>query len=256
MFHSRTQISKSTNLISRTTWILRFLSKREREGQNSKEHLTGGQQENTRVRSYNNHDTRVVKQAENLCKKRRGHSNKETKRQVPKEKGRQKWKVVLEETTSDSDSNGGMLTRKKPPLPQKKEKQAVEGSVGPDPEEEVRSPFVDIATSSTDGEAKIMNTSEQLRATGQKSDGDEKKGIEQNPKEETFPKYATATAKWEVETKPQSPPKRVLERVREPTKRCGIFFVQLDTESDGDEAVMSKTFKTQTVTVTVTNCVD
>ena len=78
-------------------------------------------------------------------------------------------------------------------------------SFEPDADEEVRAPVVDIAKSIPEGGTKIIKTSDQLRAAEQKVDGDKMKGIEQNPKEMMFP--INATVKWEMERKPQSPPK-------------------------------------------------
>ena len=120
------------------------------------------------------------------------------------------------EATSDSDSNGGKANRKKP---QKKRavQQAQAVSFEPDPEKVARPSIVDIAASSSEQEASTSSPNEQLKAPDQNNSGDEKKGIKQNPKEMTFP--INASAKWEVEGKPTATPKRVLERVRVPTKR-------------------------------------
>ena len=50
------------------------------------------------------------------------------------------------------------------------------------------------------------------------------------PRENTVP--IIATAKWEPESKRPTPPTRVIESVRVPTKRYGIDYVQLDEEAE------------------------
>ena len=151
-------------------------------------------------------------------------TSRKQKEKFHKESGRQIWKGVLEETTSNSDSYGGKANRKKRAV-----QQAVAVSFEPDPEEEERPSILDIATSSTEHEARTSKPNEQLKAADQ-NNGDEKKGIEQNPREMTFP--INATVKCEVKGTSPATPQRVLEKVRVPTKRYGIDFVQLNTEAD------------------------
>ena len=144
-------------------------------------------------------------------------------------------KAVIEKITkekrqrdkpSSSDSSQERPTHKK--SKKNKKKAAMTKGSTPDvafefdDEEERRPPVVEIS-SSTDGEIATNNIS------WAKADKDEKEGTEQNPVQSKIP--IAATAKWEVEKKPQ-PPTRVIERNRVATKKYGIDFVQVETESD------------------------
>ena len=87
----------------------------------------------------------------------------------------------------------------------------------------IETPVVDITATSTEEEISGKNGEEQRSAP------DEKTGNAQNPEKATYP--IKDTTKWEVE-KPKEPIKRTSERFRMPTKRYGIYLIQLDTESE------------------------